>query len=154
MRSALPICLLSIFMFASAQEGKDKAMNIEELLGSVVNRRIQFATKRPPGSKSALLERRVVVTGSPELVELTQIGDVRILDQLTNLLKDPDRAWAAQVLLSSLTGREEKLVDSFASHPEKWWTEVGQTAYERWSAWLKNAEPKLVWDAREKLFRE
>ena len=129
-------------------------MRIDEMLNSVQNDRIQFATLRPPGAKSALLERRVVITGPPELVELTKTGDTQILARLTNLLKDPARAWAAEVLLAALTRREEKLVDSFASDPGKWWEAVGQTAYERWSSWLNQRRSKLVWDSQESVFVE
>jgi hypothetical protein len=154
MHSFVGICLLSALVSASTQGGKHKPMNLDEMLNSVQNDRIQFATQRPPGSKSALLERRVVITGPPELVELTKIGDAQILTHLINLLKDPSRAWAAEVLLAALTGREEKLVDSFASERGKWWEAVGQTAYERWSSWLDQSRSKLVWDSKEKVFVE
>jgi hypothetical protein len=87
-------------------------------------------------------------------VELTKIGDAQILTRLINLLKKPSRAWAAEVLLAALTGREEKLVDSFASQQEKWWEAIGQTAYERWSSWLDQSRSKLVWDSKEKVFVE
>jgi hypothetical protein len=129
-------------------------MKLDEMLSAVQNNRIQFATLRPPGAKSALVERRIVITGPPELVDLAKTGDAQILARLTNLLKDPARAWAAEVLLSTLTRREEKLVDSFASDPEKWWEAVGPTAYERWSSWLGQSRSKLVWDSRENVFVE
>lgn len=148
------VCLLFIFGFTCGPQGKLKPMTIEEMLKSVSNDRIQFVTQRPRGSNFAVLERRAIVTGPPELVELANSGDVRVLNELTKLLKDPKRAWAAEVLLASMTRREEKLVDSFASHPEKWWQEVGQTALERWSSWLNSVDGKLVWDPKEKAFVE
>ena len=124
------------------------------MLKDVRNDRIEFSTTRPPNSESATLERRVVVTGPPELVSLSEKGEVALVDELVKLLKEPDRAWAAAVLLAAMTRREEKIVDAFAANPDKWWDSVGKTAYERWAAWLKETKGKLVWDAKDKIFVE
>jgi hypothetical protein len=148
------ICSLLLFVFVSEVEGKHKPMKVDEMLKSVCNDRIQFATKRPPGSTFTLLDRRVIVLSPAELVDLAASGDVRVLYELVRLLQDPARAWAAEVLLAAMTRREEKLVDTYAASPEKWWKEMGQTAYQRWSAWLNTAAPKLVWDGKEKAFLE
>ena len=148
------VCLLSLIILGGALEGKHRLMNREEMLKSVRNERIQFATQRPPGSRFALLERRVVVTGPPELVELVNTGDPRILPLLTELLKERSRAWAAEVLLASLTHREEKQVDSFAACPEKWWDAVGHGAHGRWSSWMSQVAGKLAWDESERMFVE
>lgn len=125
-----------------------------DFLNSVRNDRIEFATARPPRSQFATLERRVVVTGPPELVELAHSGDPRLLDRLVEFLKQPDRAWAAAVVLAALTGREAKMIDTFVSHPEGWWSSVGQTAHTRWSEWLREARPLLEWDSEESMFVE
>lgn len=129
-------------------------MNQKDILAFVRNDCIEFVTMRPPGSKFALLERRVVVTGSQDLVELCEKGDVCVLDDLVKILNEPDRAWAAVVLLAALTRREEKIVDSFATIPDEWWDSLGRTAYERWNSWLKEAKEKLVWNSKEKCFEE
>lgn len=129
-------------------------MDLTESLTSVRNDRIQFVTMSSPGSHFATLDRRVIVTGPPELVELSRAGDVRILDELVALLKDPDRAWAAMVLLSALTRREEEVVNAFATSPEKWWDSVGKTAYDRWTKWLTESRAKLTWDADNRAFHE
>src|SRR5437773_9941083 len=102
----------------------DAQMELKDMLSAVRNDRIQFATMRPPGSQLATLERRVVVTAPPELVELSRTGDVEVLDKLVEMLKEPDRAWAAEVLLAAMTRKEEKLVDSFGGGPDKWWETV------------------------------
>jgi hypothetical protein len=125
---------------------------MENMLTSVRNDRIEFATMRPPGSRFAILERRVVVTNPPELVNLSKIGDPCVLDELVKLLREPDRAWAAEVLLAAMTGREEKIVDSFATAPDEWWTSIGKTAYNRWSKWLKESQGKLVWNPEKRVF--
>jgi len=148
------ICSLFLFAVVTEAEGKHKPMKLDEMLKSVRNDRIQFATQRPPGSPFAVLDRRVKVIGPPELVDLAASGDVRALRELVGLLQDPVRAWAAEVLLAAMTRREEKLVDTYATNPEKWWTDTGQTAYQRWSAWLATVAPKLVWDENEKTFVE
>lgn len=124
------------------------------MLEVVRNDRIEFATMRPPGSQFAVLERRVVVTGPPELVNLSGTDNLDVLDGLVKFLKEPNRAWAAVVLLAAMTRKEEKMVDTFAAIPDEWWDSVGRTAYERWSIWLRETREKLVWDAENKIFTE
>jgi hypothetical protein len=129
-------------------------MKMEDALEAVRNDRVEFVTMRPPGSTFVILERRVVVTGPAELVELAATGDVRVLEQLIELLKEPDRAWAAEVLLATMTHREEKLVDTFAAALDDWFDSLGKTAHERWSAWLNRTKENLVWNSEEKFFEE
>jgi hypothetical protein len=111
-------------------------MELKELLSVVRNDQVQFATMRPPGSAFTTLERRVVVTGPPELVELAASHDPQAVTHLVELLPDRDRAWAAEVLLAAITGHESKIVDTFAATPDQWWDAVGKTAHERWVNWL------------------
>lgn len=129
-------------------------MELKSILQAVYNNRIEFATMRPPDSPFAALERRVVVTKPPELVNRSRMGDLQVLDELVKLLKEPDRAWAAVVLLAALTRREEKIVDTFAAIPNEWWDSLGKTAYERWSAWLNDVKEKLRWDSENNVFVE
>ena len=129
-------------------------MEHQNMLDAVQNDCIEFVTMRPPGSPFATLERRVVVTGPPELVALAESGEVAILDELVELLKEPERAWTAAVLLAAMTGREAKLVDVFASAPDEWWDAVGETAHGRWAAWLADARYRLIWDAEAGMFVE
>ena len=136
------------------RSGKSESMNLQEKLDSVRNDRIEFATMRPAGSQFATLERRVVVAAPPELVNLSLAGDPQVLDQLIELLKDPDRAWAAMVLLAAMTRREEKIADNYAAIPDQWWESFGKTAFERWSKWLEENRGKLVWDSENHIFVE
>lgn len=131
---------------------ENSQMELDEMLSAVRNERVQFATMRPPGSAYAVLERQVVVTAPPELVQLSQTGELRVLDELVELLRDPDRAWAAEVLLAAMTRREEKMVDTFATMPDQWWESAGQTAYQRWHTWLAAERDKLVWDSENNVF--
>lgn len=127
-------------------------MSLHDMLAEVYNDRIEFVTTRPPDSQFALLERRVVITNPPELVQLAQTGTVKKLDELVKLLADPDRAWAAEVLLAAMTRREEKIVDTYAAHSDEWWRVMGEGAYQRWSNWLKENRGNLAWDEANKNF--
>lgn len=129
-------------------------MKFERLLKAVRNDRVEFLTTMPPDSPFALLGRRVVVTGPEELVELSRAGDPQVLDELVELLKEPDRAWAAEVLLAAMTRKEAEIVNSFAANPRDWWPAVGSTAHGRWSAWLSEVRGRLKWDAGEGVFVE
>jgi hypothetical protein len=131
-----------------------KHMEFDKLLPSVRNDRIQLATSRPPGARTAVLERRVTVTAPPEAVQLATSGDPRVLDALVPLLKDPSRDWAAEVLLAAMTGREEKQVDTYQAHPDEWRRTLGPTAYDRWSSWLNAARDRLAWDPNQRVFIE
>lgn len=135
-------------------QAENKNMRKSDMLNTVYNNRIEFATMRPPGSRFAMLERRVVITAPPELVELSASNDIQILDELVNLLQQQDRAWAALVLLSAMTQREEKIVDSFATDPDDWWQSLGQDAYGRWHKWLEANRDKLAWDPDKRIFIE
>ena len=127
-------------------------MDLSAPLSHVRNDEIEFATMRPPGSPFATLDRRVVVTGPARLAELARLGDPRILDELVALLRQPDRAWAAAVLLAAMTGRDSKVVESFATTPDRWWDAVGRTAHEQWSAWLDENRERLAWDQDRQIF--
>src|SRR3954453_19217929 len=109
---------------------------------------------RPRGATTATLERRVVLTGPPEVRDLAEIGDVRVLDALVDLLHDPARAWAAEVVLAALTLEDGKLVDTFSGRPQDWWEVAGRAAHERWSAWLRRRRDRLTWNGEDGAFVE
>jgi hypothetical protein len=123
-------------------------------LAAVRDDGVRFVTTRPTGSRSATLERRVVVSGPPALVELTQHGTVADLEALVALLREPGRSWAAEVMLAAMTRREEKLVDAYQGRPDQWWADMGASAYDRWSHWLHDAKDRLAWQPAENLFVE
>jgi hypothetical protein len=124
------------------------------MLAAVRNDRIQVATMRPPGSRFAVLERRVLIGGPPELVRLGQTGDLLVLDALLPLLRDPARAWAAHAMLAKLTRVDEKEVDVWQARVGEWWAVFGNRAFARWSRWLAENRAKLHWDPNEKYFTD
>jgi hypothetical protein len=134
------------------QTKSSRYMELKDLLGAVRNDRVEFVTMRPPGSPFATLERRVVVSGPPELVTLSGMGDLAVLDALVALLQVPDQAWAAVVVLAAMTRVEEKIVDSFATMPDEWLNSLGKTAHERWRNWLQEKRERLQWDADKRVF--
>jgi hypothetical protein len=122
-------------------------------LAQVRNDKIVVATMRPPGSRFAVLERRVIIAGPPAAVKLAKRGEVRVLDALLPLLRDRDRAWAANAILARMTGVGEKLVDVWQGRPNDWWDTLGKNSYSGWSRWLAEHRDKLRWDANEERFR-
>ena len=127
-------------------------MTRDEQLEAVRTGAVEFATLRPPGSSFAVLDRQVVVTGPPALVELARAGEVDVLDDLVELLGDPETAWAAEVLLAAMTGREAKTVETFGGDVAGWWETHGRDAQERWSAWLESERDALRWDPEAGVF--
>jgi hypothetical protein len=129
-------------------------MNSGETFSSANLGQIQFVTIQPEGSPFATLERRVIVTGPPEILELMNAGNIRILDELVTVLKDPARSWAAEVLLAALTRNEEKIVDTYQARPEEWWDSLGKTAHDRWQKWLTEQKNELTWDSVDGVFKK
>ena len=70
------------------------------------------------------------------------------------MLQNPDRAWAAFVLLAALTRRDEKIVDSFATQPNDWWNSIGKEAHGIWIAWIEKVRGNLTWDLEAHVFVE
>ena len=123
-----------------------------DLHAAVRNDTIQYATMRPPEATLPTRGRRVVVVAPPEAVALARRGDPALLDQLVALLADPDRAWAAEVMLAALTGNEADLVNDFQGSPGSFLDALGKTAPQRWQAWLAGVRGKLQWDASRNQF--
>jgi hypothetical protein len=127
---------------------------LDHLLPAVRNADIRFATFTPSGSPFAMIDRRVVVLAPPKLERLATAGEPRALPALIELLRDPERAWAAQVLLSAMTRREEKEVEAFSTDPGAWWETLGTTAHDRWAQWLADRGAHLSWSAADGAFVE
>ena len=126
--------------------------DVQTDLDQVRTDRVEFVSFRPAGAMTTALERRIDVTGPPALVALLRGPDLRLLQQLIHLLGDERRAWAAHVLLASLTGHDAKTVELYASTPERWWQDFGASAQLRWQAWLDQQALHLSWDTQERLF--
>ncbi len=116
------------------------------------NDRIQFAAMRPRDATLPTRDRIVVVTAPPEAVALARRGDIALLDQLVALLADPERAWAAEVMLAALTGNEADLANDFQGTPDSFLDALGKTAPARWQSWLPKVRDKLAWDASRTQF--
>jgi len=129
-------------------------MEMQPMLNAVTNDRIHFVTTSVDHPALPTIGRRVVVTGPPELLPLLSLGNVRVLDELIALLPDPHRAWAAEVVLASLTHHEEDIVNAFAAQPRQWQDSVGKNAHDRWNEWLKPRRAKLAWDPDARTFVE
>jgi hypothetical protein len=127
---------------------------LPDLLDAVRNDSVEFVTFAPPDSQFAVLDRRVAVVAPPELERLAVTGDPDVLDELIDLLRDPDRAWAAQVVLSAMTRREEKDVEAFSTDPGAWWAALGEGAHERWAEGLGEVRDRLRWDPELAAFVE
>jgi hypothetical protein len=92
-------------------------MQLTQLLNAVTDENIEFLTTRYDRAVLPTLDRRVVVTGPSDVVKLLSIGDVRVLEDLVTLLRDPNRAWAAEVVLAALTHNEEDIVNALPPIP-------------------------------------
>jgi hypothetical protein len=151
----LALCLSWLMLDSCLRSEKHNVpMELTPLLDAVTDEKIEFVTTRGDRSPMPTMGRHVVVTGPPEVMELMSLGDVRVLEELANLLPKPKRAWAAEVVLASLTHHEEDLVNAFAADPKRWRESVGKGAYGRWSEWLESRRGKLIWNPDEHAFVE
>src|SRR5258707_13395968 len=113
-RIALELVLLScaglgIQSCSGARKSRAR-MELGEMLNAVTNERIEFATRQASPSSS---DRRVVITGPREVLELSASGDPQALRGLIELLHDPERAWGAEGSLAAMTRNEEEIVNDF-----------------------------------------
>lgn len=111
---------------------KDKK---EYLLNYLNNKTIQFATYMPEGSPFISIGRKIKIMGPENALKITQYGEQMIPD-LIKLLHDDEKDWAANVILSSITGRDALIVAVFADDYGKW--KKNQKKYDiiYWNNWL------------------
>jgi hypothetical protein len=125
-------------------------------LQAIRNDNIQYATYTPPGDRGKAppsLYRQLSVTAPPEAFELTRSGDARAFDVLVPMLDDPERNWAAVVMLAALTGHDASIVIAF-ENAEGFKGTVGEhDARKNWESWLAEHRAKLQWDAERHQFR-
>lgn len=121
-------------------------MSTTDDLQVVRNDTVQFVTFRPPGAQLPTRERQVRVAAPAEAVALARSGDITVLDRLVPLLADPQRAWAAEVMLAAMTGHEADMVNDFQRDPDKFLATYGQGMKERWEKWLGEHRNRLQWD--------
>jgi hypothetical protein len=114
------------------------------LLAAVRSDTIEYGTYRPPDSRFLSLGRRVFVAGPPAAVTLARSGDPAVFDALLPLLRRRDQAWAAEVILSALTGQDAMSLQAWS--PDEWWERFGPDAFERWQTWLRPRCGRLVWN--------
>jgi hypothetical protein len=154
-RLCVLVCVSWLLLAAcSGSRKRSQLMQEQQWVNAVTNQKIQFVTTGEVGAPLPTLGRRVVVTGPPEALLLISSGDVRVLHDLVSLLADPNRAWAAEVLLASLTRHDEDIVNAFASRPDQWQASLGSGAQSRWNEWLRPREGKLRWDPESRAFAE
>lgn len=105
------------------------------LLNSLNNKTIQFATYIPKDSPFISIGRKIKIIGPEEAVKITQYGE-QIVPDLIKLLHDEERDWAANVILSSITGRDALIVSVYADNYEKWKTTQKTRDVMYWENWL------------------
>jgi hypothetical protein len=93
---------------------------------------------------------RIVIRNSSELIQLSNIGDIRVIEELVKLLDVPGQGWAAQVLIWKMMGRP-----NVSSTAEKWWQAEGQIgkAKKDWAAYIQKVKPSMRWNKERQYFR-
>jgi hypothetical protein len=131
--------------------GGTRTEQVDEMQ-AIRNDTIQFATFRPPDATLPTRGRQVMVVAPPEAVALARSGNLAAIDRLLPLLGDPDRAWAAEVMLAAMTGHDADLVNDFQREPKDFLPVFGQGLKERWQTWLDGVRDKLKWDEQRHRF--
>jgi hypothetical protein len=160
-----PPILLSPYYLASRKvENRSVSLSWGKLLYFVENQKIRYLSKdtlismgenfdldkeKIPWAPSPRHENRIFILSPPELVQLSSIGDVKILDKLVELTDVPGKAWAAHVLIAKMLGFSE-----IRSIPENWWQTEGKTgiAKKKWTNYIRQIKPTLHWDSKKRYF--
>jgi hypothetical protein len=94
-------------------------------------------------------EIRTFIINPNKVYWLSNSNDQRILDELINLLDDPNRAWAANITLSKMlgiTGLSSK-IDQITL--KQWWELEGKTqkAKQEWTQYIQKVKSSMVWSS-------
>ncbi|HUS28431.1 MAG TPA: hypothetical protein VMZ53_07980 [Kofleriaceae bacterium] len=130
--------------------------NDDDALGAIRNDNIEYATYTRPDDRRKVppgLYRQVSVTAPQEAFALTRSGDMRAFDLLVPMLDDPERNWAAFVMLAALTGHEAATVIAFDNAAGFKGSAGERDARKNWEAWLADHRATLTWDAERHQFR-
>jgi hypothetical protein len=103
-------------MFSNGSSKMDEKRILLDCLG---NDKIRFATYIPKDSHFISIGRKIKILGPQEALRIAQYGEDAIPD-LMELLYDDKRDWAANVILSSITGRDALILSVYADDYEKW----------------------------------
>lgn len=129
----------------------DAAPPITIDLQAIRNDNISYGTYTPPGDRGKAppgLYRKVMVVAPPEAVELIRSGNMRAFDAIVPMLDDPDRNWAAYVMLAALTEHGSPNVIAFEKAEYFKGTVGERDARKEWEAWLAKYRARLQWDAQ------
>jgi len=115
-------------------------------LQMIRNDTIKFGNYRPPEATLPTRGRKIMILGPADAVRLAHSGDLHVVDSLVPLLADPDRAWAAEVMLSAMTGHDSDLVLDYESNAGDFLKDFGHGLEDAWKKWLAEFRDRLQWD--------
>jgi hypothetical protein len=100
------------------------------------------ATRSPSAYKL-----RIFILNPSKVYWLSNIDDPKVLDELVKLLDDPNRGWAANVILSKMMGITGLGQGIDEVSPAQWWDVEGKTgkSKQEWSAYLQKVRPTMRW---------
>ena len=117
----------------SARNGEEEGR--EALLGSLDNTTIRFATYILDHSPFVSIGRRIKILGPEVALRIADYGE-GIAPDLVELLHDEERDWAANVILSSIAGRDAVIVSAYADAVPRWRKAQKQNDVAYWRKWL------------------
>lgn len=131
-------------------------MPTSDELKAIRNDNIQYVTYTHPDDYGQIppeMFRQVGVSAPPEAVALIESGDLRAFDVLLPMLDDPDRNWAAFVILVALTGTQAETVTMFEHAKDFQGSNTQVKARKEWEEWLAKFRAQLHWSPKRKQFR-
>jgi hypothetical protein len=157
-----------IISTTTAQKQSPTSATWMELLDSVQNSRIKFKVywvrtntyeiiKGPDGfppppipvglGSGAREGSRVFIQGPSKVYKLSNIDDLRIIDELLKLMDNPARAWAAHVVIAKMMGSSGLITSVGIISPQEWWETEGKTgkAKQAWIDYLEQVKPTMKW---------
>jgi hypothetical protein len=90
---------------------------------------------------------RVFIQGPSKVYQLSNINEPKILDGLLKLMDNPDRAWAAHIVIAKMLGISGLITSVDMISPQNWWELEGKTgkAKQAWIDYLKKIKPTMQW---------
>jgi len=124
--------------------GNTAMENISDELSNVT---IAYATEIPRGSPFVSLGRQVVILGpAPVAGRLKDATIEQNIPELIGLLASPDKDWAANLVLYSISGRDALPLAGIENGAAEWRAGRKEADVAYWTTWWSANRNHLLWD--------
>ena len=118
------------------------------LIEELDNRKIRYATESPQGSEFVSLGRQIkILEPKIDVSALSKDADA-VVPALIHSFDNPNKDWAADLVLFAITGRDPLLLSGFENDIEGWRKTQKEIDRRHWISWWERARTDHQLNAR------